>query len=328
MSNYFFSLEVLHDGEPIGGPVGLETPLQLGVEALRWHCVCRGVGNFDPGHFDIVPAWHKDGDPFVEAIEFATADRAAVVTLDARRLYADEARKTSARLVQEEQLKEGALYDFRIRAQQRGSGAPPRLDLLHYEVRNGGERPLIATASDPEHVDPSDCFDVLVDPAVLLDADRLSREAGTNETGGLLGGYLRRGSGPARTPYLHVTVVVPAGGDLGARASFRFTPEAWNRGRAALADRGADEIMCGWFHSHPPDLCPPTCPPEKRKTCALRHPFLSGDDLLVHRSAFPAPFNIALLLSDDGEERHVPSVWGWRNGAILRRAYHLTKQAS
>jgi hypothetical protein len=60
----------------------------------------------------------------------------------------------------------------------------------------------------------------------------------------------------------------------------------------------------------------------------LRHPFLSGDDLLVHRAAFPAPFNIALLVSDDGDERHVPSVWGWRNGAILRRAYHLTKQAS
>jgi hypothetical protein len=210
MSSYFYTLEILRDGNPVGGPVGLEAPMHLGVEALRWRCACRENSCFDPHRVEVAPVWQEAGAPAVAAIGFATADGQETVVLDARHLYSDEARKTSSRLVREKELNEGDRYDYRIQARERGAGGPPIPDLLHYEIEEGGERPPTGPQSDPDWGDPNDCSELVIDPRVLSEAARMSRAAGENETGGLLGGHLRRSAGDSRVLYLHVTVVVAA----------------------------------------------------------------------------------------------------------------------
>jgi proteasome lid subunit RPN8/RPN11 len=94
------------------------------------------------------------------------------------------------------------------------------------------------------------------------------------------------------------------------------------RARARLDRRPAGEVFAGWFHSHP-DFCSPDCPPAKRAVCPLRVPFLSEADLLLHAAVFPAAWSVALLVTDAGDAR-IPALYGWRDGIVRRRGFHIT----
>jgi len=320
MARYFYTLQILRDSrDPVGDPLGVESPYHRLVEALRWRCECRGV-RFDPARIEVVPCWSDQGAPFVEALELSTPGRHDVVRLDLRQFYLREAKKAAGRLVLEEALEPVDRYDFRIAAHRRSENPQPPVNLLYYdEVHENGDRPAAARKCDAGFEAASD-FEVLVDEGVLDEAVAMARRAGGKEAGGFLFGRLLRSSRGA-SPYLRVTALVPAEEGQGGRASFQFTPESWNRGRSELAARGRGEIFAGWDHNHP-DMCSEACPEEKRAVCPLRKPFLSEADLLLHETVFAAPYNVALLVSDDGHNL-TPSLWGWRDGLVVRRAYSV-----
>ena len=152
--------------------------------------------------------------------------------------------------------------------------------------------------------------------------EALTLEAGSAETGGILIGHLYK---DASLPEIAVVVTaqIPARHTVSKTTKLTFTAETWTAVQAALDLRRSGEKMVGWFHSHPSfAFCNPECPPERRATCALQKPFLSGDDLLLHRAVFAKAWQVALLCNnaDAGLEF---ALFGWRHGLVQRRGFTL-----
>ena len=104
-----------------------------------------------------------------------------------------------------------------------------------------------------------------------------------------------------------------------------FTPETWTAAQAAIDLRRSDEIYLGWWHSHPVHEWCKDCRPAKKELCPLAQGFLSSDDCRLHRTVFPRAYTCALVVSDVAEHDDVVhSLFGWRDGAIESRGYHLT----
>jgi len=165
-----------------------------------------------------------------------------------------------------------------------------------------------------------DDFPLFVHRAVLAQATHMARAAGECETGGILVGHLRR---DRDTPEVHVeiTALIPATQARAGRTHLGFTPQTWSAMRDALALRARNEMMLGWFHTHP-HWCA-RCDPAQRKNCVFAQPFFSRDDCALHRTVFDAAFHVALLLSDTGESALHYDFFGWRHGHVAARGCYV-----
>ncbi len=315
MRTHNYRLQILKEGRvPVGEPVSLSLrgPLQRGVEALHWRSFVNGDGLPD-GSIRVSPRWSDGGAPLVEslAVEAGTSS----VELPAKPLFAGAARIESARLVEAGVLASGTAYGFVVTAEASAdSNMIPAFHLEDYPIVDV-DQVIHGSESDSAFADSRD-HAVFIEPQVLDDALRLADEAGDSETGGVLFGILQRDASGRIT--LRVTFLCPAEGGRGGRSSFTFTPQTWSTAQDALTARAAGEMMVGSFHSHP-DFCK-NCEPERQAVCTMRRPFFSDDDVSLHESVFPAAYSVGLLASHDGSS-FIPSLWGWRNGFISRRAY-------
>jgi hypothetical protein len=166
---------------------------------------------------------------------------------------------------------------------------------------------------------------VFIPERVIHEAKALARGAGDIETGGVLIGRLYRDSESTEI-FSAITAFIPARHTVADRSRLTFTADTWAAVRAAVDLRGEDEMLLGWIHSHP--FWCRSCPQERRQLCPLMRPFFSRDDIALHRTVFPAAFNIAVLLSDFGESDLRCDVFGWRFGMVMSRDYYLTGPAA
>jgi proteasome lid subunit RPN8/RPN11 len=174
--------------------------------------------------------------------------------------------------------------------------------------------------------DPAD-FPVFIPRQILEESSALALEAGARETGGVLAGYLRVDRSVPEV-FLEVTALIPAQHTAAELTKLEFTADTWAAARAALRLRALDEGLYGWVHSHPSRwMCSAECPPEKRAQCPLMKNFFSQDDVEFHRTVFAKPYCVALVVTvtDDGL-RH--ALFGWRQGAVHQRGFHILKPAS
>jgi hypothetical protein len=82
-------------------------------------------------------------------------------------------------------------------------------------------------------------------------------------------------------------------------------------------------MWLGWAHSHPSfAFCKTTCPAERRRECALQKPFLSSDDLVLHRTVFSKGYHLALL-ANNADAGLGFALYGWRGGVVQRRGFHV-----
>jgi len=155
---------------------------------------------------------------------------------------------------------------------------------------------------------------------VIDEACALATEAGKSETGGVLVGRLHH---DAAKPELFIEVVaqIPAKYAEATGTSFEFTPETWAAADAAIELRGRNELIIGWWHSHP-RFCNPECPEERRKACPLATSFFSAEDVHLHHVCFPQPYQVALLISELPDTGSTPAVFGWRAGTVSTRGYY------
>jgi hypothetical protein len=63
-------------------------------------------------------------------------------------------------------------------------------------------------------------------------------------------------------------------------------------------------------------------------TQPLSGSFFSIHDAAVHRAAFVGAHCVALVVSDLGPERETFSLFGWREGAVASRGYHILEDAA
>jgi len=154
----------------------------------------------------------------------------------------------------------------------------------------------------------------------MEEASTRSRDAGGVETGGILVGRLHRSKGQPEV-FLEVTAMLPAPHTASESQRLTFTHETWSAVQNALELRRSNEIQLGWFHYHP-RFCS-KCPEEAQKRCAYARPFFSGEDVHMHRTVFPRAFHIALLLSDLGGPELDASLFGWSQGVVTNRGFHI-----
>jgi hypothetical protein len=173
-----------------------------------------------------------------------------------------------------------------------------------------------------------DDFPVFVPERVLLETAALSRQAEARETGGILIGHLRRDAHRGGQVFAEVTAEIPAQHTVAELARLTFTSETWTQVRAALELRRREEIMLGWWHSHPAREWCKACPVEKQRVCQMAKEFFSEHDRALHRTIFPKAYSIALVVNDVAFDEPSFSLFGWRRGLLLPRSFFVTDPRS
>lgn len=231
--------------------------------------------------------------------------------------FQDPAQATVAALVREGVLIGGDRVRWRALAEAADADPAPRLGRELPPPITLRQRTRLTTVPPEADEDP-----VLLPDSVLGEIAAITREHGGRETGGILVGHLCRDAG--QRLFLEITAQVPARYASSAPTRLTFTPDSWADVRAAVALRGREEIMLGWWHSHPVQAWCAECPPDCRSTCSLGAGFLSPEDRRLHRVVFPRAYSVALVASDVGEAAPAFALFGWRRGELVPRTFTRT----
>ena len=283
---------------------------------------------------EIRPAWHEQlGPPYAAAVEVAlTVPGAGPIVCRVPTTYFQAlAREASLAFVQKGLLRRGEPFIFLVTAY----GNPPLLAESGPRARFSVEEvptPLsvqtsalagfYAQAMACGWSDDQD-IPVFIPQHVLDEADDLTRQAGALETASVLIGHLHRDEANSEV-FLEVTAQIPARETLATSTKVSFGPATWDAASGAIALRGKNERMAGWLHSHPArHWCNPQCLPEARARCPFQSSvFFSADDCAVQRTVFSKAYHVALLVTHtDAGLQH--ALFGWRNGVIVQRAFHI-----
>jgi proteasome lid subunit RPN8/RPN11 len=183
----------------------------------------------------------------------------------------------------------------------------------------------VTCSATPVGIVDAGLMPVLIPRRVLREAATLSRGAGAKETGGVLIGRLHR---DPQLPaiFARVTAQLPARHVEATVGSLTFTSETWTEVRAALELRKKDELMLGWWHSHPArELCR-KCPVERQKNCLLAKDFYSAHDHALHRTVFPKAFSVGLVVNDVSYSDPTFSLFGWNQGILEPRGFFIEEE--
>lgn len=128
-------------------------------------------------------------------------------------------------------------------------------------------------------------------PIVFLDetaanviAEHLTSDLAREQGGVLIG---RPYYDPERDRYfVKVSIAIPAVGGVGTPVHFQFTPEAWEHISAQINEECLNEVVVGWYHSHPGLSV-----------------FMSGTDRASQRSFYNHPWSVALVVDPVRDEQ-------------------------
>lgn len=297
-------------------------------EWAQLRALAAEAGAVPTSRFAVEPVWDDEaGAPVVSAAKMV-APGIAGDELATRPYFRAAAKAGSAQMVERGVLARGDTYRFRVcafaqattRDEDPGGGLVLDVEDASSAPRVGARAlaPFRAATVHREACD--DDLDVFVPQPVLDECRAHARSAATVETGGVFMGRLWRATERSRL-FLEITGVVPVPHTDAASTRLTFTHESWAAVSAAIALRGDDELMCGWFHFHP-RFCA-KCPPASREVCQFARPFFSAEDVHMHRAVFPRAFHVALLVSDLGEDDYDASFFGWREGRVEARGYDV-----
>ena len=304
-------------------------------EALRFESLRQGNDAvLRSGDIHVSPVWSETGPPLVAGFSFS-APGAPAVSIPVSFLRT-EARKIEQTLVDQEKLKKGDAYTFKTLAYARtNSPAPAKRDFFNIE-EEVVEAPLTEreidelisrSSTDDDELEAASPLRVFIPQEILDETRELGEAAGNMETGGLLIGHLHRD--PVQPVlFLEVTAQIPAAHTSASATSLSFSDETWFAARAAIAIRNRGEQPILWWHSHPSKwFCNESCPMEQRLKCSMQQPFLSADDLLLHRTVFSKAWQAALLVNvADAGTTH--TVWGWSEGSVRQLPFRVLDNAS
>jgi hypothetical protein len=283
---------------------------------------------------EVEPVWDgRAGEPIVAAFRAVVGG----VSREIPKAYVRGAvQDASAALVEQGVLASGDVYRWVVTALPTvaaGGGCPEDDFVVEEIVRPlplaGGSLAEFAGRARAAGASGSDQgrMPVFVPRAVLDEAEDLARAAHDVETGGVLVGRLCRddvadGAGPPAL-FLDVTAQIAAPHTRAESARLTFTADTWAAVQAALTLRRRDEVPVGWWHYHP-DWCRLRgCPPERRERCPGASAFFSAEDVHLTRTCFPAGHHVALLVSDSTPAGLAWSMYGWWQGMVSARGFHV-----
>ncbi|RSM42722.1 hypothetical protein DMA12_21115 [Amycolatopsis balhimycina DSM 5908] len=186
-----------------------------------------------------------------------------------------------------------------------GSGEqrrPPKVEgAIDVDLDTARPLPFSVSRLDEPGMETVDPAELGLDPAelstinVLLPARArrmlvadlpLSRQV---EEGGFFLGRIRTVDGDVPRYLVEITDVTPAEGSGAGSGHFTFTSDSFSAVNRLLAERGKDEVLAGWYHTH--------------LFSATRRMGLSDVDVDTHFSTFRRPWQVAGLLNLTDDER-------------------------
>lgn len=289
----------------------------------------------------VSPLWCDErGEPYCRGfrVETTNADGSETIRCDFPKSYFKSLAEHGSRAwVGKGELDVGELYAYQVCAYPVASDVPETNALdaqtdqpAGFEIEAVPERiPLVTSRLDGfmERVTAKGPLTdgdmpVFLAQSVIDEACALTREAGKNETGGILVGKIHEDPSKPEV-FIEVVAQIPAKHAEATSSSFSFSHETWSAADAAIELRGRGELTLGWWHSHP-RFCNPECTEARWKDCLLASPFFSADDIHLHRICFPQPYQVALLISDLPASGPTPAFFGWKAGTISTRGYFTT----
>ena len=323
--SHLYAVQVVREDGTEVGQVPIQVDWEPARESLRLAALESGVPTDAAFLLEcaIHPIWHAErGQPFLGGIEMSAGAGELRETLSLE-YFSDAARSVTKRMVAEGTLQKGDLvrclpvaFAEPVREEpsltRHGRPIPPRIPLREGLLPEYASQASLFGTTDQE-------LPVFVPRDVLEQAtEQTEREPG-RETGGILIGNLWRDR-ESGSLFVGVTAQIPARHTEATSSKLTFTPETWSDLQAALTLRGKQEIMVGWWHSHPVREWCKACAPEKRAECALAQGFLSEDDRMLHRTVFPRAYSVALVVNDL-ESGPTFSLFGWSGGRIATREF-------
>jgi hypothetical protein len=358
-AGYLYAVEFLR-GDEVLPPVTVAPDFAPAVEAARFTVLRRGMPPDVALAADVrvEPTWHDTlGQPYVGGIRAvaAPADGSEVEVRIPLRYFGAEASRASATLVERGLLVAGESLAFLVTAYRRdertssdasqmeagfhGDGGPhpagvaaQALDVHEVHVsRPLRQQSLAARLGTATHVgDPDpDAVAVLFPDRVIAQARAMPSGAEDLEVGGFLIGYVCRDTGSGDV-FLEITDLLPARHTRATIATLTFTPDTWWHARAALTLRQRGESFLGWVHTHPVTaMCRQRgCSEEARRRCPMASGYFSGHDRFLHQTMFPSAYSVALVVNDWEFAPIGVSLFGYRQGLIEPRGFHVVAEVS
>jgi hypothetical protein len=337
-AEYGFGLELCRTDGTTLKRVPVDPDWEPAREGARLAALRAGLGPEDAFRLDatIEPVWHAErGEPYLETCRVRPVPNGIEPIEVGVRYFAGVAQDAASALVDEGALAKGDLFVYLPIAFPRTAPAeappPPRFTTRAGTPRIPLGRGSLAalesgvTARDTQS--PAADPPVFVPGEVLDQALALTRAADGRETGGILVGHLHRDPRD-HTVFLAVTAQIPARHTEADAHKLSFTAATWTEVRTVLDLRGKDELMLGWWHSHPVREWCKQCPEERQRACSLAQGFLSDHDRLLHRTVFPRAFTVALVVNDVAFAEPTVSAFGWRHGVLEPRGFHTVGPGS
>jgi len=331
--DYRFMLQMMREAGESLGQIRITPDWDPAIEWTRWVGFrTTHVWAGEAAERGVEPVWHSRlGDPIVDLFRVRLAGPGGAWCQDfpATPYFADQARVVAAGLVESGVVAVGDRVRYRVTAavSQEVAGAASQFAFDAADaapapvLRDTPLAPIVEGSIVSGEADAED-YEVFLPQAVLDDVTTVTARAGESETGGVLIGHLHRDPVGGEI-FGEVTAQIPARHTHGTAQKLTFTSDTWTDVRAALTLRRQDELMLGWWHSHPAFAWCKDCPEVRQRTCRLASGFLSVDDKALHRAMFPRAFTLALLMTH-AVTGISPLLFGWRRGLIASRAFRVT----
>ena len=327
---YHYALAFRRADGSSAGQVPITVDWEPACESTRFEAFRRrGLEPQSSAEPRVDPIWHETmGEPYVGGVRMSVdvSGEEAAASEFTLAYFGDLVHPAVQQLVDQKRAQSGETLTYHVVAFPRPRQAEVFPVFASEEVvspppcrRTALEMYVRAAVTMGEAA--QDDFFVFLHPTVIRDTTSLAGLAGPIETGGILVGHLHRDIGHGGL-FVEVIAQIPARGK-GSSTKLTFTAQTWTEVRAALDLRRQDELMLGWWHSHPVKEWCKSCPVERQEVCTLRRGFLSAEDRLLHRTVFPRAYSVALVLSDVVDLGITYRAFGWRQGILQPRGFHL-----
>ncbi|MCP4896929.1 MAG: hypothetical protein GY906_08130 [bacterium] len=331
---YRYVLELYReDGEQIGQAI-IDADWEPAIEWTRFERLRHHDPQTNGAHPGAVirPVWHTDvGEPYLHGFSVTLPETGQTGTTAQFPIhyFARAAQFASSKLVEMGKLADGELFRYLAMAFRCQNANETSKNRFAAEDRSAATAVLttqahideLRQASDHRGSPHSGDMPVLVPQSILDEVSTLTNETSDREVGGILIGHLCRNTEESQL-FAVVTELIQARHTVSESTRLTFTSDTWTDVRAAVDLRKRNELILGWYHSHPIAQWRQSTESdegEQHKTLD----FFSEYDRALHRTVFAPAYCIALVASHLGENKLSHALYGWRHGLIQARGYHV-----
>jgi hypothetical protein len=335
-SDYRYTISLCREN----GSTLAQVPVDIDWEpAVEWGRLCgvrygrlspegRGLGT------TVEPIWHpKAGEPYLKGFGIDVTENGGDMKTELPVSYCiGQVRQIAKHLVEKEILAKDENFLYFVLAHESTHASRANSSTSFAVESVVPSIPLSASTLKPFYQNAritgpdldDDDIPVFIPRTVLREISQLTKQAGSQETGGVLIGYIHQDQDVPEL-FLEVTDQIVADHTESTSTKLMFTAQTWSAIQTCLNLRNRKEIILGWWHCHNfmKDVCK-DCKKASDQSCKTSALFMSSDDCALHRLCFPRAYSLSLVVADGPCTGLTWALFGWKRGTIYHRGFHVS----